>query len=498
MLRLTCLWIRRQTLSCGLAWQRLAWRSRSGGSRSAGRASKKRNSPWEVGLNPIRALAFLAAAISAIAQSDTPATSAAADSSGPAILSRGEAPAAMSIPEISFRPFVEFGGVYDTGLTGVAINSNGQLGASVSPGIVLDGGVSGTHSWKHTKLGLDYHGSVYHYTKTTYYDGADQSLRLGITHEFTHHLKLALRESAGLFSRNYGLPALSPTTLYDSSASYIPSSDFYDNRTIYASSQADLTIQKTSRLSFTFGGDFFLNRRRSTALYGMTGAGARSDMQYRLSRRTTIGAGYTYTHYAYHGVFSGTDLHGVVATYGIRLTKTLEFSGYGGFMREETKFEQSVPIDPAIAALIGTSAGAVIVHNIEYVPNVSARLSQTFSRGVLYLSGGHTVTPGNGLFLTSEATTVSAGYTYTGRRHWSFGTQAAYDRAKSIGNVLGSYGDVGGTLSASRQLVHAMHAVLSFSARQYQSPSFTLYNRMIYTVRLGIGFTPGDIPLRMW
>src|ERR1035441_7154683 len=168
MLRLTCLRIRRQTLSCSLARQRLAWRSRSGGSRSARRASKKRDFPWEVGLNPIRALAFLAAAISAIAQSDTPATSAAADSRGPAILSRGEAPAAMSIPEISFRPFVEFAGVYDTGLTGVAINSNGQLGTSVSPGIVLTGGVSGAHSWKHTKVGVDYHGSVYDYTKTTY------------------------------------------------------------------------------------------------------------------------------------------------------------------------------------------------------------------------------------------------------------------------------------------------------------------------------------------
>jgi hypothetical protein len=443
-------------------------------------------------------LAFLAAAISAIAQSDTPATSAAADSRGPAILSRGEAPAAMSIPEISFRPFVEFAGVYDTGLTGVAINSNGQLGTSVSPGIVLTGGVSGAHSWKHTKVGVDYHGSVYDYTKTTYYDGADQSLMVGLQHQFTHHVALALRESAGMFSRSYGLPALSQTAPFDSSASFIPASDFYDNRTIYASSQADLTIQKTSRLSFTLGGDFFLNRRRSTALYGATGAGARSDVQYRLSRRATIGAGYTYTHYAYHGVFSGTDLHGVIATYGIRLTKTLEFSGYGGFMREETKFEQSVPIDPAIAALIGMSAGAVIVHSIDYVPNVMGRLSQTFSRGVFSLSGGHTVTPGNGLFLTSEATLASAGYTYTGRRHWSFGAQAAYDHAKSIGNVLGSYGDVSGTLSASRQLVHAMHAVLSFSARQYQSSSFTLYNRLIYSVRLGIGFTPGDIPLRMW
>ena len=235
-----------------------------------------------------------------------------------------------------------------------------------------------------------------------------------------------------------------------------------------------------------------------SALYGVTGGGARSDVQYRLSSRSTIGAGYTYEHFAYHGVFSGTDLHGVVSTYGIRLTKTLEFSGYGGVMRAETKFVQSVPIDPAIAALIGTSVGSVIVHRIDYVPNVMARLSETFSRGVLFLSGGHTVTPGNGLFLTSETTSAEAGYTYTGRRRWSFTAQAVYDHAKSVGNVLGYYGDVGGTLSASRQIVHSVHGVLSFSARQYQSPDFSLYNRLIYTVRLGVGYTPGDVPLRIW
>jgi hypothetical protein len=404
----------------------------------------------------------------------------------------------MATPELSFRPFVEFGGVYDTGLSGVFLNSNGQLGSTASFGMTISGGVSGVHSWKHTKIALDYRGSAAHYAKTPSSDSTEQSLMVGITHQFTRRITLALRESAGMFSRNYGLPGLSQTVPFDSSASYIPTSDFYDNRTIYVSSQADLTLQKSTRLSFNFGGDFFLNRRRSTALYGVTGGGARGDVQYRVSSRSTIGGGYTYSHYAFHNIFSASDLHGFVGTYGIRLTKSLEFSCYGGVTRSETKFEQSVPIDPVVAALIGESVGAVIVHSVDYVPNVSARLSQTFSRGVLFISGGHTVTSGNGLFLTSEATGGNAGYTYTGRRRWSFSAQADYAHAKSIGNVLGYYGNVSGTLSASRQIMGAMHAVLSFSARQYQSPDFTLYNRLIYSVRLGIGFAPGNIPLRVW
>jgi hypothetical protein len=108
------------------------------------------------------------------------------------------------------------------------------------------------------------------------------------------------------------------------------------------------------------------------------------------------------------------------------------------------------------------------------------------------------VTPGNGLFLTSEATSANAGYTYTGRRRWSLSTQAGYDRAKSVGNVLGYYGGITGSLSASRQLMRSVHAVASFNVRKYQSPDFNLYNRLIYTVRVGIGFAPGSVPLRAW
>jgi hypothetical protein len=345
---------------------------------------------------------------------------------------------------------------------------------------------------------LDYNGSISHYAKTTYYDGVNQSLMVGITHQFTRHSSLALRESAGQFSRNYGMPGLPQTVQFDPSASYVPNSDFYDNRTLYLSSQADLTLQRSNRLSFNLGGDGFIVRRRSTALYGLTGGGARGDIQYRLSGRSTLGVGYTYEHFAYHGVFSATDLHGLVATYGIRMTKTLEFSVYAGAMRAETKFVQSVPIDPAIAALIGTSTGSVIVHRIDLLPNLTGRLSRTFSRGVAYVSGGHTMTPGNGLFLTSEATSADAGYTYTGLRRWSFTAQAGYSYAKSVGNILGHYGNTGGSLSASRQIMRSVHGVLNFSARQYQSPDFNLYNRLIYTVRLGIGFTPGDVPLRIW
>ena len=417
---------------------------------------------------------------------------------GPAILSRGEAPAAMVSPQIDFRPYVDVAGVYDTGLSGVAVNSQGQLGNEASMGLEVTAGISGVHSWKHTKIGLDYRGTIRRYLHTTSYDSTDQSLMLGIVQQFSRHVTLTLNESAGLFSRNFGLPGLSQTVPFDPSTTYAPTTDFFDNRTEYLSTQASLVFQKTARLSFSMGGDGFLVRRSSSALYGVTGATAHADVQYRVSRRSTIGANYSYTHFDFIGVLSSTDMHTVSGVYSVRLSRWLEFSAEGGMARAETNFIQNVPIDPAIAALIGTPEGTVVLDRIDHFVTGTGRLSRTFPKGVAYISGGRGVTPGNGLFLTSLTTTALAGYDYTGLRRWSFSINGGYNRAESIGNVLGTYGGTGGTLSASRQIVHNVHGIVSFSARQYSSSSFNLYNRLIYDVRVGVGYSPGDIPLRIW
>jgi hypothetical protein len=441
----------------------------------------------ENSLNPGRVLAVLAWAMPVFAQY-----------AGPAILSRGEAPAAMAQPQIDFRPFVELTGVYDTGLSGVAVNSQGQLGNQASMGLELTAGISGVHSWKHTKIGLDYRGSVRRYVHATNYDSTDQSLMLGIVQRVSRHVSLTLNESAGLFSRNFGLPGLSQTVPFDPSTTYAPTTDFFDNRAEYLSTQANLVYQKTARLSFSLGGDGFLVRQSSSALYGVTGATAHADVQYRLTRRTTIGANYSYTHFDFIHVLSSTDMHTVSGVFSMRISRWLEFSAEGGMARAETKFIQNVPIDPAIAALIGTPEGTVVLDRIDHFVTGTGRLSRTFPKGVAYVSGGRGITPGNGLFLTSVMTTAMAGYNYTGLRRWSFGVSGGYQSAESIGNVLGGYGGASGSLSASRQIVHNVHGVVSVSARKYTSANFDLYNRVIYDVRVGVGYSPGDVPLRIW
>jgi len=418
--------------------------------------------------------------------------------SGPAILSRGEAPAAMATPQIDFRPYLTVTGTYDTGLAGVAVNSTGQLIPTSAYGIMFTAGISGTHSWKHTKLGLDYNGSYSHYFGDSFYDNTTQNLSLGLIHQFSRHVSLNLRESGGIFSQNFltlGLPQAVP---FDSSQSYVPVTDFFNNRTYYVTSQADLIYQRSNRMSFDFGGDAFLNRYRSGELFGANGYAARADMQYRVTRRTTLGAMYSFTHYAFTHINSSTDFHQAVFTYSTRFTQWWEFSGYAGLIRAETYIVQSVPLDPKVAALLGISSVPQLVYNLKYIPAFSGRLSRTFHRGVFYIAGARAVIPGNGLFLTTEMTSGNIGYTYTGLRHWSFSAQAFYQRGDSLGNILGTYGDISGGVAMSRQLTGSVHLVAGAEARRYQSPSFNQYNRTVYDAHIGLGFTPGSVPLRLW
>ncbi len=418
--------------------------------------------------------------------------------SGPAILSRGEAPAAMAAPQIDFRPFLTIGGTYDTGLAGVSVNSSGQLVQNASYGASFSAGISGVHSWKHTKLGLDYSGAYSHYFGNSFYDNTTQGLSLGLTHQFSRHVALSLRESAGIFSQNFLTLGLPQTVPFDASQSYIPVTDFFNNRTYYVTSQADLIFQRSTRLSFDIGGDTFLTRYRSNELYGNNGYSARGDVQYRISRRTTIGANYSYSHFAYSHINSSTDIHEASFTFASRLTQWWEISGYVGGLRGETYIVEAVALDPKVAALLGVSSYPQLVYSLRYIPTYGGRLSRTFHHGVFYVTAARSMMPGNGLFLTSEMTSANAGYSYTGFRHWSFTLQTFYERAKSLGNFIGTYGDFSGGFAMSRQITGSLHVVAGAEARHYQSPSFNQYNRNVYDAHIGLGFTPGDVPLRLW
>jgi hypothetical protein len=417
---------------------------------------------------------------------------------GPAILARGQSPGAASSSQIDFRPYVSVTGTYDTGLNGVAVDTTGAPVSDASYGITVGFGVSGAHSWKRTRVGLNYSSGFSHYVRS-FYDGiSSQSLQLSISHQLSRHALLSINTDATLYGSNRASPTLPQTIAFDPATTYIPTNDFFDTRTFSLSTQASVSIQKSTRLSYSFGVDGFLTRRRSSALFGSNGVGAQGDIQYRVSRRSTIGPIYSYMHYAFTGISGGTDSHTVAGSYSLILSRSTQFSAFAGVSRYENVFVEIIPIDPAIAAVIGISSAQRVSYQVNYTPNLGARLSKVVPRGTVFVAAGHALNPGNGLFLTSTSTNAGGGYSYTGLRHWSISAGANYNRSDSQGNVLGTYGSYSANLNVSRQVAPMTHGVLNFFARKYDSPDFKNYNKWSYGASLGLSFSPGDIPIRFW
>jgi hypothetical protein len=317
-------------------------------------------------------------------------------------------------------------------------------------------------------------------------------------YQVSAHSTLSLRQSAGTFSRDFGLQNLRQSIDFDPSSTDVPTTDFFDNRTSYYTSTASYAIQKTARMSFNFVGGATIIRRRSLALSGVTGKFAQGDVQYRLSRRSTIGGVYQFNRYTFSRGVGDTNIHGAIFSYSRALTARVELTGFGGVQHSETKFIQTSSIDPVIGALLGITSSTQIVHNVIWSPYFRARLSRRFATGLVFVQGGRAMTPGNGLFLTSTAFSTDAGYMYTGLRRWSFSASIGHMRSQSKANVVGDYQTTSGQLNASRKLFSVIHFVVSYSARQYDSGAFSRYNRLIHQARIGFGFAPGELPLRVW
>lgn len=422
---------------------------------------------------------------------------ASAQYTGPAILSRGEAPAALSLPKIRFTPSVSVGASYDTGLSGIAIGDDGQLATAHSFGQTVSWYVAGAHSWKHTRLAISYNGSTSRYSRNSTPGNLNHNLMFGLTRQFSSRFGIDLRHTTGVSTRNYAIGGLAQTAPFDPTTTYVPTTDFFDNRNVYVTSSASATYLLTKRLSFNAAGIVFMNNRAAKSLTDAWGTNARGDLQYRLTARTSIGGTYSYQNFRYGGVAGGTDAHSGAIVYSIRINRHLEFSGQGGMVRSESTYLRQTPVDPVIAAILGITTTQQVVHVIQLTPSFSARLSRSMSHGVVYASAGRTVTPGNGLFLTSIATMIMGGYN-TSVRRWGMNAQVAYVTADSTGNFSGNYGNLTETLGIGRALGRYLSLTMSVASRTYRSTDYGNYNRRITTATVGLGFTPGDVRLPTW
>jgi hypothetical protein len=343
---------------------------------------------------------------------------------------------------------------------------------------------------------LDYRGDFRHYN-ASYWDGTDDVLSLILTHRPTKRVTFTLRNQGGIYSLNNSSVA-SPVGFLDPNYLQAPQNDIYDNRVIFAAVSGDLIYRLSARLSFSVGGQGSLVRRQSSALYGSTVGTARGDLQYRISRHSTLGADYRFMYFDYTRGFGNTEVHSVGLNYSTQLSRQVQLSARIGGARLESHSLTEVTLSPALAALLGESVAIQSAYQLSYVPDMQVRLSDTFRRSQFTLEYLNGVTPGNGIYLSSRNNSGNAYYSYSGVRHWNFGVNATYGRLTSLVQTLGVYTTYGAGAGITRDLGRGLHTVLRLDAHHYDIASSTAYTRTEYRASLGLNFSPGDLPLVLW
>lgn len=419
------------------------------------------------------------------------------ESAGPPVLSRGAGPGLLrsGTESVKMRVYANVDGIYQSGLTSLRVDQNGEIASDSDYGVQAGLGAYGSHRWKRTVLSLDYRGSYYHFTRNSYYDGTDHALSLGVSHQTSRRTYFTLRQVAGTASRDIG--SYSPYGFADPTYAQLPTQELFNNRIYYLNSMADLTFQKSARLSFNLGGSGAVIERRSKALVGNTAAYARGDVMYRVTRNQTIGVDYGFTHYAYGRDYGTAFMHMGAVNYAAKLGRNWTFSLRGGVVGIETQGLIQVAIDPVIAAIIGRSFGVEIYGRQNLLSTGGASLQRNFHKSSLSFSYSDGATPGNGLYLASRNRTAAANFSYTGVRRWNFGASFDYSKYSTLSRELDEYRGFGGGVGAACQLGHGLHFTARIHTRDYEIRG-TGFARNTVSAGIGLAYSSGDAPLALW
>lgn len=365
----------------------------------------------------------------------------------------------------AFGLYAEIIGVYDSGLMPVFAAQGKQASAMAGYGQETNFGANVSHRWRRGKLSAQYRGSYVRYNNAPEFNGLDQLLQITYHEALTRHLTLDVKSTLGTTTMANGAFSYFPLASLDRIG--IPSDELFDNRTNYLQSRVDLTWRLTPRLSFDFGGDGFVVRRQSLLLAGLNGYSARASVAYRLTPRQTISASYDDTYFDFQHAFGNSRLETIALGYSIGLTREWDLSTLAGGVRVSTLGLTQVSIDPEIAALLGQNFAEVTFSNALYLPVAEVRLIRRFKEASLTFDYSSSITPGNGLYLTSRQTSGAVEYAYTATRNLQARASAGYNQLSALGQALGKYSNLQGGMQVSYKLTGRTYLDVRYDYRHY-------------------------------
>lgn len=422
---------------------------------------------------------------------------------GPGVLSRGAGTIGRTGTEdLDMRFFARVGGYYDSGLQSADLGADGKpIAAQAAFGESASFGLTGQHQWRRSELGIEYLGD---YRRNTSggngNSGTNQSLNLGFSTQLSKRWVLELREVAGSVSNSTLAAGNTSVVNADLNGNFVlqNTSVLFDNRYDYAQTSAQANFVVTPRTIVSFGGDGFLSHYASGNLIGARGYNGRAQIQYRLSKLTSVGLSYQHTYYFFPKVFGESRVDTFAAQIGHRINKDWVASLQGGAYIADVQGLQSVALDPLIAYLAGISGTTVqTFHATTLQPYGAVGLTRQMRHGALSFNYSRTVRPGNGIQLASRAEGGGIAYNYAPFRRFNASASATYGNASAIGINLGAYRSINGSVRAGYTLTRSL-AVDAGYTTVTQDLALGNFNRRSYQMSVGLSYNPNSVPISIF
>jgi hypothetical protein len=258
-----------------------------------------------------------------------------------------------------------------------------------------------------------------------------------------------------------------------------------------------VTYQQTPRTSYTINGQGFDVIRQSAALVGVRGYNLRGSVEHRLSKNTSVGFTYERQHFEFAKAFGGADIDTGQLFVGTRIGRHWSITARGGVFHAQVKGLNSVALDPVIAALLGQSSTLQSFYRDDIYPSGDVSLTRQFKTSSLHFSFARTVTPGNGVYLTSRSDEGLVAYSYTGIHKASLNGSGGYNSLTSLGQGIAPYRNANGGAGMTYRLPYHMHFVARYDYR-YQAIEDLIYKHTGYRATIGFDYSPGKVPLSLW
>jgi hypothetical protein len=385
-------------------------------------------------------------------------------------------------------------GTVETGLTPIRLDGE-QVGSDRLTGVQAEIGGYGTHSWRKTTLGLDYRGDYRRVSQRLGYNGFNQVISLDLTYVPSPRKQFFVRESGGTLNRGFGGFA-APATSSRSDINLV-NNELFDARSYFSQTNAGFVMRTSARLAYTFTGDYFFTKRPDPRLVGAAGYGGGASVEYRFSARSAISVDYQHLQFQFRRAYGNSDIDGSAVAYSRQVNRNLNVSVFGGMMRVHTIGTQQVELSEEVAAILGRSRGVASFSRTDWVPQGGATASYAWERSRFTAQYMSAVTPGNGVYLTSQMQEASVGYSFTGIRRLSLGVSSRYAKMKSLSiSTIGDQNTIGGGGGLNYALTGLLSLSTQFDYRSFRTGGIA--GREGYFLGVGLAVSGARVPLSIW